>query len=1847
MIVCPMKRALPPLHFCHARKYHLLDFATTKVQRCNLCRNASTALVQKNSSNTFKTAKTLPVFADAKIHELSSFQLSNKVSVTMESISLKPRDAVGKDLVSKCKDGYKALAAPILDIEDSARDSRDEGEIILGDFTIISNPDYAIVLKPNDLISFSSCLNTPNTSQYLVTLFEAHIPFHQFTFSSGALRMLSLPNAGGNSDNSEALSFDFLHRVFNAQLLKAEMEIKYANKNWKKTDYVAKIKNHVVGVSVTRAVGYPRPGDFSEDQAVSLLKKKLFGIKVSTVGVAEEDKWERQLLHIWVQDKQQANFISGAYQSLHPKLRGDTIVIVTIAERVIAISKILCFDLKKKMDVSALSQLLTRSLNPINQEQIMQDMKSFESYAEKPGFLSGLEMISRPSSVSIPDNVRQLALITLKNNITDFWTNSVPPRVFSKEEKEQVKANLLASVPTERNNKIATMRAVAISAIAVKELPLGQWPNLLPSLLPQPFNQSENSETLELLRHKQAKLHVSPEQASGTLIDRKALALQMAVFGKERVSELWKMSSERWTNHLRAFVGIKPDSTNSLTQQPSQSLPAFCTLEEYELNSRLCLVCTKLLSLFSQLPLTPSAALSNEANPNHAGFEELRKFLHNFFVFSALQFSVTLCQLLNELYTPFMQQYLGKLSTISSSSSTQSISPYSNFTSSTSSFDHNSICGQFLFETQSPLALFHSLLVVHPALKYLKSVIGLIYFIAENDPLSTLPFLSSALHFAISAVILHCSDFSESSLSFFTSIVQQQTSCSMQSSSLSPFSSSFALPLRLTWQLVHFIAKIVDAFDRNSNAQPGSPEATSWQILNGVLTSPFSSAIPTASLQSLLKISSPASATLSASSSTVPQPASPQTAFVLLRWIVLEGMLISKDSLRQSLISPLSFHKDDIDGDISDWIAPSSSSVGSTSPLNSLSSSASASASSGATQLSQANIFTFRSLENSFSALNANTLRSECENLLFSLIMLKREELCDGDLLALITSSNEEIKTLFSWVRQISSITSTPTNTASGDSLPVPTPPFPTQPLRVFIASLTSLIVRREVIHLAIGKCAFDVSDVLDVPTFVAQFLRLELAIQPAMLTTLVQWFHSFTQRMAASSSASAQALAASSILPPPEELTLLSRVLLTFLRHRVSIVCAQLAQIMADAELLKTTFSTIIFPLLDDREPLVLLGALTATTYFFNEETFAHDPAVAPLLLPTMTKAANMLFALDSTANSEGSTRALGMNTMEVSSSSSSSQSMASVSSVTVKIVEDGCTSTQQLQSISSPALSSQANGCAADGDASLHILSFMTSRVADVIQTILSCCGVKDEHTLTQSEGRILDSIAGPLVEIIQSSWKRHSVRLASAETNTEITASVGVLCSLLQILTMFVKVDGLVREQFEAFFFSILSHSLSLCASHTDMVTETVQLWKECVTHWSNNSDAPEAHKDFSAASSASANPASLLPQSALTSPAQQLLTMYHTRWDPALLRLIPSLSLQDVHSVPLLATILRCSLLLDSPSSLAVTLCFANCALIPSLVSMECEWAKLMRCELPPQTTPVSPIVLTPNYAQAPTLAGGVPMDYSVSLQTIYAFPANMIAIFDLLSLWLQMQPNALQLVLGTFNALLVDCLTQWGWVGACPSSGPGALSQLSATHAAMMVFLMRCYVHHQAIFSSNFSSHRSRPVCCLRNPSLSAGALELFVRAIMNCIPLLDDSHLRLACYLLFSFIKDPEVSSNSTLCVLLVQKAVGLLRKISSLSTPFDLSSASVISTGYGHSSITASDDEDLTRQDSFISSPMSKKLIEVMSRDPSLSTDLRNYGSDALRSASSNPSSCLSSIVEQIKVELSYLGMM
>lgn len=78
-------------------------------------------------------------------------------------------------------------------------------------------------------------------------------------------------------------------------------------------------------------IGYPNPDHFTNEDAMRLLKKKLFGVIVSNKGVAEEDRWEKQILHIWVQNSNEALMLSKCYQALHPKLRSNTIIIITIA----------------------------------------------------------------------------------------------------------------------------------------------------------------------------------------------------------------------------------------------------------------------------------------------------------------------------------------------------------------------------------------------------------------------------------------------------------------------------------------------------------------------------------------------------------------------------------------------------------------------------------------------------------------------------------------------------------------------------------------------------------------------------------------------------------------------------------------------------------------------------------------------------------------------------------------------------------------------------------------------------------------------------------------------------------------------------------------------------------------------------------------------------------------------------------------------------------------------------------------------------------------------------------------------------------------------------------------------------------------------------------------------------------------------------------------------------------------------------------------------------------------------------------------------------------------------------
>mmetsp|Transcript_42614 Transcript_42614/g.109638 ORF Transcript_42614/g.109638 Transcript_42614/m.109638 type:complete len:281 (-) Transcript_42614:637-1479(-) len=146
--------------------------------------------------------------------------------------------------------------------------------------------------------------------------------------SSGAKRILYEPNAGGNSEVSEAISFEILYRFFSASLDHTEMEIKYMFRNSKKTDYSVRIFGERVGVSVTRAMRYGSL--ISTEDAERLLRKKLSGILVSTENVITPHEWKRQILHIFCRNKYEAGIVAKAFLRMDRELKGSTIVMLTI-----------------------------------------------------------------------------------------------------------------------------------------------------------------------------------------------------------------------------------------------------------------------------------------------------------------------------------------------------------------------------------------------------------------------------------------------------------------------------------------------------------------------------------------------------------------------------------------------------------------------------------------------------------------------------------------------------------------------------------------------------------------------------------------------------------------------------------------------------------------------------------------------------------------------------------------------------------------------------------------------------------------------------------------------------------------------------------------------------------------------------------------------------------------------------------------------------------------------------------------------------------------------------------------------------------------------------------------------------------------------------------------------------------------------------------------------------------------------------------------------------------------------------------------------------------------------------
>lgn len=136
-------------------------------------------------------------------------------------------------------------------------------------------------------------------------------------------------NAGGNSLLSEVFAMEVLARCELATLIATETEILY-DVEGKITDILVEIDGEKVGVSVVRAVGFPKDAPYTVEQATTIIKRKLEDILVSSQNVSDEHRWVKQILSVLAYADGHVASVQAAWEALPEATRADTIILVTV-----------------------------------------------------------------------------------------------------------------------------------------------------------------------------------------------------------------------------------------------------------------------------------------------------------------------------------------------------------------------------------------------------------------------------------------------------------------------------------------------------------------------------------------------------------------------------------------------------------------------------------------------------------------------------------------------------------------------------------------------------------------------------------------------------------------------------------------------------------------------------------------------------------------------------------------------------------------------------------------------------------------------------------------------------------------------------------------------------------------------------------------------------------------------------------------------------------------------------------------------------------------------------------------------------------------------------------------------------------------------------------------------------------------------------------------------------------------------------------------------------------------------------------------------------------------------------
>lgn len=229
-----------------------------------------------------------------------------------------------------------ACPAPTTDSEpdtDSGSDSGSDTEVDTDSGTEVDTDAFVPAAGFGELSGDCGPLDMTEILSASPSVFQTAINlptgFDDDALSAGGQEMVDAGNLNQGSLYSEVFSYEVLFRCEDAALLLTEGEVDYTNPEGKKTDLVIDVDGYRLGMSVVRAVGFPRDAEWTLDRAEDLLEEKLSDVLVSSANVTADHDWEKQILHVIAYSPDHANTVVTAHGNLSDEVRADTILWVT------------------------------------------------------------------------------------------------------------------------------------------------------------------------------------------------------------------------------------------------------------------------------------------------------------------------------------------------------------------------------------------------------------------------------------------------------------------------------------------------------------------------------------------------------------------------------------------------------------------------------------------------------------------------------------------------------------------------------------------------------------------------------------------------------------------------------------------------------------------------------------------------------------------------------------------------------------------------------------------------------------------------------------------------------------------------------------------------------------------------------------------------------------------------------------------------------------------------------------------------------------------------------------------------------------------------------------------------------------------------------------------------------------------------------------------------------------------------------------------------------------------------------------------------------------------------------